>query len=280
MKNIDPRFAGGNVGRISGMLLLLVLLTFPGAGRLSAVSLEDLLGNGQASALISGERPMEIQFKNPRFRFLPRYGPAGEIIEKTREKLDPGIVVETLSLYKKSAGASRPCWSEVERLRLYNGILALSTLTGLQYYSASRKAMRTFYESSQVIDDPAAKRVVADPVFQELPDRFTIFARQKDLTFGDNIYQYDYYAFPGALILVQENLSSLNYGIIPAVGKNKLRSVMAIIDAGDYLLVYAVSMVRAASLPGMKERIGNSFSSRAEAMLKWLEGRVDEAFME
>ncbi|MDR2785605.1 MAG: hypothetical protein LBB83_06795 [Treponema sp.] len=277
---IDPAGGAGNAGRVFGTLLLLALATFPCAGRLFAVSLEDLLGPGQAAALISGERPSEIQFKNPRLLLLPRHGPVRAVIEDARGSLDPGIMVETLYLYKKPAAAARPLWTEAERLGLYNGILALSTLTGLQYYSASRKTMRTFYESSHVIDDPSAKTAAPDPVFQIPRDRLTIFARQKDMTFGDNTYQYDYYSFPDALILVQENLSSLNYGIITAVGKNKLRSVMAVIDAGEYLLVYAVSMAKAASLPGMKERIGNSFSNRAEAMLKWFEGQAGRAFVE
>jgi hypothetical protein len=260
------------------VILLLALAAFPGAGRLYADSPEDLIDGELAAALISGEKPSEIQLKDPQPRLLPRHGPVREIIENARESLDPGIMVETLYLYKKPAAAERPLWSEAERIRIYNGILALSTLTGLQYYSASRKTMRTFYESSHVIDDPSVKTFIPDPVFQIVPSRFKTFARQKDLTFGDNTYQYYYYSFPGALILVQENLTSLNYGIVTAVGKNRLRSAMAVIDAGEYLLLYAVSMAKAASLPGMKERIGNSFSNRAEAMFKWFEAQADRAF--
>jgi hypothetical protein len=275
---VNSSNGGKNAGGVLTLIFLLVFAVSPGTGRLSADPLEDMIGGELAAALISGERPAEIQFKDPRFRLLPGYGPAREIIEGARESLDPGIMVETLSLYKKPAGAERPLWSEAERLRLYNGILALSTLTGLQYYSASRKTMRTFYENSYVIADPSAREAIPNPVFQIIPPRLKIFARQKDLTFGDNTYQYDYYSFPGALILVQENLGSLNYGIITAVGKNKLRSAMVIVDAGEYLLVYAVSMAKAASLPGMKERIGNSFSNRAEAMLRWFEAQADRAF--
>jgi hypothetical protein len=70
----------------------------------------------------------------------------------------------------------------------------------------------------------------------------------------------------------------MNVGIITAVGKNKLRTVVAVIDAGDCLLVYAASMAKAASLPGLGERIGNSFTNRAEAILKWFSGRADLAF--
>jgi hypothetical protein len=138
--------------------------------------------------------------------------------------------------------------------------------------------MRTFYENSGVIASPASKTFIPDPVYPVPPGKLTIYARQKDLTFGDNTYQYDYYSFPDAMVFIQQNLSSLTYGIIPAVGKNRLRSAVAIIDAGDYLLVYAASMAKAASVPGMKERIGNSFSNRAGAILNWFASRADKAF--
>jgi hypothetical protein len=62
------------------------------------------------------------------------------------------------------------------------------------------------------------------------------------------------------------------------VGKRKLRSVVAVVDAGDHLLVYAASMAAAASLPGLGERIGNSFTNRAAAVLKWFSLRADRAF--
>jgi hypothetical protein len=156
--------------------------------------------------------------------------------------------------------------------------MALSSLTGIQYYSASRKTMRTFYEYSRVIDGPETKRVLDDPRHAQTPAEQTIYARQKDLSFGDNIYEYKYYANPDSLLFIQQNLTAMSYGIIPAVGKNKLRSLVAVIDAGDYLLIYAASMVKAASIPGMGERIGNSFSNRAAAVLKWFTGRADGVF--
>jgi hypothetical protein len=270
--------SGKNIGRFFGFYLFLILMVSPGAGRAFAYTLENLLGGELAAAMVSGEKPQEVQFKDPQFRLLPWHGRVRETIDAARESLDPEIMVETLSLYRKPASAGQAAWSEAERIGLYNSVLALSSLTGLQYYSASRKVMRTFYESSFVIDDPAAKTAAPDPVFHTPPALFTVFARQKDLTFGDNVYQYDYYSFPDALIFVQENLTSLNYGIITAIGKNRLRSAVAVIDAGEYLLVYAVSMAKAASLPGVKTRIGNSFSNRAEAVLRWFEGKADRVF--
>jgi hypothetical protein len=138
--------------------------------------------------------------------------------------------------------------------------------------------MRTFYESSSVVSGADGKKKLPDPSYFVPPTELTVYARQKDLSFGDNIYRYDYYARADSLVFVQENLTGMNYGIIPAVGKNKLRSMVAVLDAGDYLLIYAVSMAKAASLPGMNERVGRSFSSRAEAILTWFTGQADKAF--
>jgi hypothetical protein len=81
-------------------------------------------------------------------------------------------------------------------------------------------------------------------------------------------------------IFVQRNLTAMNAGIIPAVGKNRLRSVVAVIDAGDSLLIYVASMAKAVSLPGLGERIGNSFTNRAAAILTWISGQADRAFGE
>ncbi|MDR1239345.1 MAG: hypothetical protein LBK27_04455 [Treponema sp.] len=245
---------------------------------LAADPLEDLAGAERAARLAAGETIVEVQLKEPRPVLIPRHQGLRRLVDGVMEELGPGLFVESLYRYEKPAGASESRWTGDERLRLYNEVLALSSLAGITYYSASRKTMRTFYEYSRVIEGPGAKQALPDPVFSEIPGELRIYARQKDLTFGDNIYQYDYFAGADSLIFVQQNLTAMNAGIIPAVGKNRLRSVVAVIDAGDSLLIYAVSMARAVSLPGLGERIGNSFTNRAEAILKWFAGRADRAF--
>ena len=79
------------------------------------------------------------------------------------------------------------------------------------------------------------------------------------------------------MFFVQQNLSSLSYGIIPAIGKNKLFSVVAVLDVENHLLVYMTSMAKAASFPGIKERMGNSFANRAEAVFNWFSDQADRA---
>ena len=78
--------------------------------------------------------------------------------------------------------------------------------------------------------------------------------------------------------MVQENETSMNAGIIPAIGRNKFRTVMAVIDAGDSILVYVAAMAKTVTLPGMGERIGTSFTNRVKAILTWFSGRADGIF--
>jgi hypothetical protein len=257
--------------------LFLVLLIISAAVPVFSTPLEELISADRIKVLMPGEKLTEIQFKDLSPHLSPNHGGLKQIISRIQSELDPSVIVETLYLYKKPAGLGD--WTQDEQAALYNQSLALSTLAGLQYYSASRGVMRTFYETSTVIDNPSGKKPQGDPLYAIPPADLTIYARQKDLTFGDNIYQYDYHVIPGAIIFIQQNLTTMTAGIIPAVRKNNLRSVVAVMDAGSYLLVYATSMAKAASFPGMRDRIGNSFSNRAEAILNWFAGQADKALV-
>jgi len=243
--------------------------------------LEDLVTPGNVSRLrSSGGLVMETQPANPSLLLTPANNELRQYISGVIDTLAPNMMVETLSLYKKPLHSHTDpgSWDETQKTGIVNQLLALSTLTGIQYYSASRKSMRTFFEYSRVIDGTNTKNPVPDPVYSVLPGRLTLYARQKDLTFGDNIYRYEYLINRDVVFFVQENVTSLTVALFPAVGKGKLRTVIAVFDCGDALLTYIASMAKVASVPGMGERIGNSFSNRAEAILKWFYGRADLFF--
>jgi hypothetical protein len=238
-------------------------------------SLDDLVTSAQKAVLLKEGAITQIAREAESPELAPRNAHIQRLTAGIIAELEPSILTESLHIYKKPS--ARP-WNEAEKTALYNNILALSTLAGIQYYSASRKAMRTFYEISEVIDAPSSKKPVNDPSYATPPASLTVYARQKDLTFGDNVYQYDYFVYDDALALIQQNLTTMTAGIVPAVGKNKLRSTVAVVDAGEYILIYAASFAKTVSLPGMKDRIGSSFSNRADAVLGWFSKQADKVF--
>jgi hypothetical protein len=266
-----------NVTFLRGKFLSLALFLAAAVSGFS-VPLEELIGAGRIEELEAANPITEVQHQKSAPRLMPRNDSLRRLINDAMESLEPTLFVESLYRYKKPAGAAPGIWTEAERAKLYNICLSLSSLAGIEYFSASRNRMRVFYESSSIIDSPETKRPLGDPLYEDPPAELRIYARQKDLTFGDNIYRYSYYANPESLLFVQENLSSLTVGPVTVVGKNRLRSVVAALDAGDSLLVYVASMAKAASFPGMAGRAGRSFSNRAEAILAWFDRRADEAF--
>jgi len=257
---------------------LIVFILFFAALQVFAVQLEDMVSAEHARQLRSSDDLIiRTHFRNTEPALMPYNNELLMIINNARGPLNPNILVESLYLYKKPEKYHTAVdnWNNAQRTGVYNQMLAISTLTGIQYFSASRSELRTFYEYSSVIDGPQTKKPISDPVFIQ-PAPLTLYARQIDLTFGDNIYRYNYSTAPDVVVFTQENVTSLSVGIIPVIGKGKLRSVMAVIDCGDSILLYAVSMVNAFSVSGLRDRISNSFNSRAEAVIKWFSGRLDK----
>ena len=257
--------------------LCIVLTVFFVAQSIYSVPLEDLINPNDAAMLRTNEYFItSIKLRNPSLTMLPKHPLLQQAVNETFKSLGPSVTVESLNYFKKPQ--TQGYWTSEQKIELFNRMLSLSTLAGIKYMSESRGEMRIFYELSHVIDSPEGKKQLPDPVFDIPPLSLTIYARQKDLTFGDNIYRYDYTTAGDILFFVQENLTPLNYGVIPAIGRNRLRSVVAVIDCDDCLLIYVVSMVRAASIPGMGNRIGKSFGNRVEAIFEWFMGKINDVF--
>ena len=235
----------------------------------SSFSPEDLVrGQKAAASLAAGEPVTEVQTKKPVLKMLPKHDGVQKFVRENKNSLDPNILVETLWLYKKPQALSRSL-SEAERVLLFNKLTALSSLSGIEYYSESRGAMRIFYETSCIIDSPSGKKPLPDPVFLTVPDSLVVYTRQKDLTFGENIYRFNYNTEADAIYFLQENLTTMKYGKVTAIKENNLKTIFAFFDAEDYLLLYVAAMAKTASIPGMSDRIGASFTNRTKAVYLW-----------
>jgi hypothetical protein len=257
-----------------GWFLSAVLGVLVGAGAF-ALPLESLLPEDLAKQLIQSGAVTRERFDTVTLGMVPRHEALGRLLDAIHKGVDPNITVESLRLYKKPSSGG---WTASERTELFNGILSLSTLKGIEYFSKSRNRMRILYETSSVIDGPETKKPLADPVYGNPPAELNVFVRLKDSTFGDNVYKFTYYSSESSFIVSQENITAVSYGPVPLVDKNKFRSVVAVFDCGPYLLVYAASLARASMVPGMKQRAGESISNKAAAVLSWFYQKADGVF--
>ena len=243
------------------------------------LSLQVLLGNETAAKLFEeGELTRNGSEAGP--VMTPRYVPLSNLLRQKVEAVRPNVITESLYLYTKPSfgGRGGEAWTDEERAAIYNETLALSTLAGLEYYSRRRGRMYVLYESSRVVDEADTKRPLPDPVYQPPPAKLNLYAQQKDTTFGDNVYRFTYEADESAFIISQENVSTITLAFVPVVGKRNLCSVVALLDTGPHLLLYAVSLARVVLLPGIKDQMYTSIGNRTAAFLAWFSQRADIAY--
>ena len=174
--------------------------------------------------------------------------------------------VENLYLYKKASGKTGPVGVDVQKI---SSILrSLSRLEGIQYYSTSRKKMRTLYEKSYVVDGAKTKKRIADPV-EGSADGMKVIAIQKDLTFGEYLYQYSYRQTQDTVAFFSENLEPMSLSFIKLIDPENLHVSLVVYDMGDSLLVYGLTCADFPAIPGLESKLSASFSTRADAVYKW-----------
>ena len=228
----------------------------------------------QRVALISGERITHFYDDPAEISLIPITVHADRIRQSLVE-LSPRIGVEALYLLPLPPELlQQPDFA----LRLNNILRSVSTMEGIEYYSASREQMRTFYRESYVIDDPRSRQRIADPVVNEVPHFDRVFAFQHDSSFGRNTYALDYRYQSGQLGLTMVNLTRMSYGILPLVGQENLEIHLSVVPADEGLLFYGNCGVRLIGLFGMQDRVQSSFSNRIDAIYRWFSGRVRQEF--
>jgi hypothetical protein len=243
-----------------------------------ALSLHALVGEETAERLIAGGEITRDD--KSELGIVPGYEPLAQLLRQNVAAMKPNMVIESLFLYAKPPVANRERWTVEERGAIYNETLALSTLDGLEYFSRRRNRMHLLYESSRIVDKNDTKRVLPDPAYQTPPPVLELTVRQKDTTFGDNVYLFSYTATSdeAAFIITQQNISPITLTFVPVIGKHNLYSVVALLDAGPYLLIYSASLAHVVMLPGIRDQMNTSIGNRTAALLAWFSRRADIAY--
>lgn len=189
-------------------------------------------------------------------------------IREANLRIEPTIGIEVLFLMENRKGVGIDP-------ELFTTMHAISTMEGLEYYSASRERMRTLFLESWAIDDPENERRIADPTFGTVPPRSSLYIRQRDASFGTNVSRLDYETNARAIKLSMTNLSRMSYrGVVPAVAPEALSLNLVVVPLGDHLLFYGSSVARPFSLLGMQDRVQRSFYNRLVALHDWFDDQA------
>jgi len=180
--------------------------------------------------------------------------------------------VELLRLYEGQTD-----WSTPEaHLRIYNVLRSVGSMKGIQYYSASRKKMRTLFAESYLVDGPQTAVPQPDPVLDSIAADSTVYMFQEDLTFGKNLYRSRLRYVEGCFLVEASNLTVMRYLRLPMVQPENSYSLVLLVPADRRILFYGVAGAHTARFLGLERTKEDSFYNRLQALYGWFASRMRE----
>lgn len=263
--------------RVAILLIMVFLCAYPFLYAQDR-TLQELLPDISESDIFELKTKGEISRffgKGETLSLIPRHRYAGSV-NSDIDRLEPTLGVESLYLYAPQASLQR---KKDKELLFYNILHALSTLSGLQYYSPSRKTMRTFFKESYVIDNPKDKRPIPDKVFSSIPETYVLHMFQEDLTFGKNVSEVSYHHVESMLGIRIRNLTTMYYFIFPLIQPDMLRTYLLVFPVEDKLLIYGTICARTGSFFGIEQSRRDSFYNRMDAMYGWFIQKLETSLL-
>ncbi len=228
---------------------------------------EDLEKDGELVRYFYGD--LDLQY-------LP-FGPLSEEVIDDLRGQDSTIGVEALFRINLPAALAEKDGEERD-LAIFNILNRVSTLSGIEYYSASRERMRTLFAEVYRVEKEGSKKALPDREFDSVPALQEDILFQEDLSFGKNYVRNRCLYRDGRFLLQVRNLSTMWYFILPLVRPENFRMDLLIIPQEDHLVFYGASSVDSASLFGIEKSKKDSFYNRIKAMQGWFSGQLEMDF--
>ena len=165
-------------------------------------------------------------------------------------------------------------------LEIYNIMRSISTLKGIEYYSADRNIMRTFYYDAYAIPSPHKEHTrLPDPLVASIPAESHIYTYHKDSSFGNYVMSIDYTVGPNTehpkyARMSMSNATTMYYSIIPIERPHKLQIDLVVVPEGDTMLFYGNFVANTMTLFGLRDSVDVSFTTRVEALYHWFMSEV------
>ncbi len=233
-------------------------------------SLSSLVGDANARELASRGEISRYLDSSATLALYPARPERGAIIESIKA-MNPTIGVEILKLMPMPGIAKT---DSASMLRIYNSLRALGTLKGIEYYSASRKRMRIFYEDAYIIDNRTDKKRIADAKASAVEAKSNLLCFFKDSSFGEYVCSIDYSADAASIFMDMQNLTEIWYLFVKIIEPKNMKSRIVVIPVEDGILFYGLSAVRGDDPFGIAKSKSDSLYNRLIALYNWFDSRM------
>lgn len=182
---------------------------------------------------------------------------------------DTNLIIEALVFLPSQAiNNSSSTSSQIDALGL--AFNQFHSLQGIQYWSASRKIMRTLYTDAYRVDNPNDKNKIKDPEtigeFRAmLPKKAYLY--QKDQTFSGLIAEVQCAVTQTTFLMTNTNVTPLRLIGIPVLPADGIRTGFLAAPSPEGVFLYFVTSIKSPSIG--RDRVFESASNKALALLHW-----------
>jgi hypothetical protein len=178
---------------------------------------------------------------------------------------EPGFstLVATVARFHYSSGAGG----------LLRHMGAISELTGMRYWSTTRKSWHTLIPDAYALSGPTGDQRRKDFSLEEIVEGRTLYFHQEDNLSGKAVYQMRVLRVsPDRLVVSTENITSMRYFLIPLFQPGEIQSIYFLDrESSDVWRYYCIARTgkKASSLTAGHEA---SSINRAVAFYRYLAG--------
>ncbi len=249
----------------------------PGARASGFPSIDAILWQDAIERIMaSEERGINRFFTSEDTAQLTPASPISSTLIDKANAIDYAVGIESLYFIPRENLAPRLLELPREEflLSLYNTLRSVSSLEGIEYYSASRERMRTLFAETWVIEGPEDHSRLPDPTVERIPRKDTIYIHQKDLTFGNNVSRVVYRHERDALSMSISNETTMRYMIFPLVKEGNMSMQMLILPVEEGIIFYGLSSIDVLDLKVFYKKMRSSFTNRLIALKDWFLAEV------
>ncbi|MFQ3620571.1 MAG: DUF6675 family protein [Spirochaetales bacterium] len=207
-------------------------------------------------------------------KWMPREG-LGAILLQEAQTLPAVIGVESMHLlrYEEARGILQPdsifTDGKVSWVQVYNILLSLRSMKGIEYYSASRGRMRTLFAESYVIKSAEDPTPLPDPKVSDLPPEQILYVFQEDLTFGKNITRWKYRTQEEGVAISITNLTPMRYSFFTVADPGNMQIHLLVSPTEEGIVFYGCMVAKSPRFLGLEKTRTESFYNRIKALFSW-----------
>ena len=231
----------------------------------TALSLENLFSSDTVLQLVKTGR-MQRSFygkKNVKLELFPDTQAGRDTAANWDGKKEPVFIVESLYLIPVTDEKNTADINDVSLV-----LRSFSKMTGMRYYSNSRKRYETLYTDVHCVNNPEEKKSVPDPL-DVSADALVSYVYQKDRSLSGCVYRFSFFQTQNEIGARAVNTDEVQYKGFSILKPEHLVLNVHAVQTKEGIVFYILVRADAAKIPLVSEKLAKSYGSRADAIYEW-----------